>query len=265
MSADVVADARAREVATLATTGLVVRAGDRTLIDGVDLRLQGGELVALVGPSGSGKTVTARALLGLLPFAPGRVAGDVALRWDGNEAHPVTERDWRPLRGAVVGMLWQDARAALDPLRAVGRQVTEAARLAHAPEDPIPWLARAGFPAPDAVARLHPHELSGGMAQRAAIAVALARRSRFLVADEPTTGLDPSVQRATLAQLRSLCDAGVGVLFITHDLRLLPGFADRVLVMESGRVVEEAADPRLLVGPGRALVEATRKVAGGVL
>jgi peptide/nickel transport system ATP-binding protein len=103
------------------------------------------------------------------------------------------------------------------------------------------------------------------MAQRAAIAVALARDSRFLVADEPTTGLDPSVQREILAQLSALAAAGRGLLFITHDLRLLPGFATRVVVMDRGRTVEEAMSIADLTGAGRLLVEATRKVAGGVL
>jgi ABC-type dipeptide/oligopeptide/nickel transport system ATPase component len=103
------------------------------------------------------------------------------------------------------------------------------------------------------------------MAQRAGIAVALARASRFLVADEPTTGLDPSVQRGILAHLTTLAADGIGILFITHDLRLLPGFASRVVVMHQGRVVEEADSPATLAGAGRALVEATRRVAGGVL
>jgi peptide/nickel transport system ATP-binding protein len=133
------------------------------------------------------------------------------------------------------------------------------------PADALPWLGRAGFADPERVALAYPHELSGGMAQRAQIAVGLARRSRILLADEPTTGLDSTVQRAILRQLQSLRDDGVGVLFVTHDLRLLPGFADRVLVMDEGRIVEEAGSVAELRGAGRRLVEATRKVAGGVL
>ncbi len=253
----------------LVAEGLRIVAGARTLVEDATLRVGAGEIVALVGASGSGKTVTARALLGMVPFAPGRVAGRVAVTVDGRTTTPRTEADFRPLRGGAVGLLWQDARAALDPLRTVGAQVRAAARLANiddadllAPDGP---LARAGFADPARVARLHPHELSGGMAQRAAIAVALARDSRFLVADEPTTGLDPSVQRGILAQLARLAATGVGLLFITHDLRLLPGFATRVVVMDAGRTVEEAASPAALTGVGRALVEATRAIAGGVL
>ena len=249
----------------LVAEGLRIDAGARTLVEDASFHVGAGEIVALVGSSGSGKTVTARALLGMIPFAPGRVAGRVAVTVGGVTTTPRTDADFRPLRGGAVGLLWQDARAALDPLRTVGAQVLAAARLAGITPPAAELLARAGFPDPTRVARLYPHELSGGMAQRAAIAVALARDSRFLVADEPTTGLDPSVQREILAQLSALAAAGRGLLFITHDLRLLPGFATRVVVMDRGRTVEEAASIADLTGAGRLLVEATRKVAGGVL
>jgi ABC-type dipeptide/oligopeptide/nickel transport system ATPase component len=249
--------------------GLRIAAGSRVLVEDASFRVGAGDIVALVGSSGSGKTVTGRALLGLLPFAPGVVGGAVRVTLHGRTTVPRSDADFRPLRGGGLGMLWQDARAALDPLRSIGRQVRDAARLAGRDIRSVGVvsgpLARAGFPDPARVAELYPHELSGGMAQRAAIAIALARESRFLVADEPTTGLDPSVQRGILAQLRALAAAGVGILFITHDLRLLPGFAARVVVMDAGRVVEEAGSPAELRGVGRALVEATRKVAGGVL
>lgn len=235
------------------------------LVRDATLRVGAGELVALVGSSGSGKTLTARALLGLLPTGVRQVAGGVRVTVAGVVHAPRNERDFRQLRGGAVGMLWQDARGALDPLWTVRRQVIEAARLSGASEPPEAWLATAGFPDPARVARLYPHELSGGMAQRAAIAIALARRSAFLLADEPTTGLDPSVQRAILAEIRGLCDRGLGVLLITHDLRILPGLADRVVVMDGGILLEEASAPAALVGAGRALMEATRKVAGGAL
>ena len=251
--------------ASLRTEALRIAAGSRVVVEDATITVGGGELVALVGSSGSGKTLTARALLGMLPFSPGRVGGDVVFEVDGVTHCPRTEADFRALRGGMIGMLWQDARGALDPLWTVGRQVTEAVALSGATDPVEAWLDRAGFPDPARVARLYPHELSGGMAQRAAIAIALARRSRFLVADEPTTGLDPSVQRAILTQLRVLCASGVGVFFITHDLRILPGLADRVAVMDAGRILEEAASPAELVGAGRGLVEATRKVAGGTI
>ncbi len=244
---------------------LRIVAGPRTLVEDASVRVGAGEIVALVGSSGSGKTMTARALLGLVPVAPGVVDGRIRVTTGGRTVTPTTEGDFRPLRGGTIGLLWQDARGALDPLRTVGAQVAEAARLAGETPRVEDTLARVGFPDPAQVARLHPHQLSGGMAQRAALAVALARKSRFLLADEPTTGLDPSVQRGILAHLAEIALAGVGILFVTHDLRLLPGFAHRVVVMDAGRTVEEAPSPAALTGHGRALLDATRKIAGGVL
>jgi ABC-type dipeptide/oligopeptide/nickel transport system ATPase component len=252
-------------MAELRVAGLEVRAGARTLLHGVDLLLPAGQVVAMVGSSGSGKSITTRAILGLLPFRPGRVAGTVLLVDGINTVDARTEADFARLRGGAVGLLFQDARGSLDPVWTIARQISVVARLAGGDPDPLPVLATAGFADPERVAGLYPHELSGGMAQRAAIAVALARRSRFLLADEPTTGLDPSIQRGVLTELRRLADAGMGILFITHDLRLLPGFADRVLVMADGRIVEVADRVADLRGAGRALVDATRTIAGGVL
>lgn len=242
-------------MAELVAEGLTVRAGERRILDGVSFRVRQGEVLAMVGSSGSGKSVTTRAVLDLLPFRPGRVAGTVAVV-DGDGARPVR-------RGEDVGLIFQDSRASLDPCWTVGAQVRESARLGGGDEPPAAWLSRAGFDDPDRVAGLYPHELSGGMAQRVAIALALARRSRFLIADEPTTALDPTVQQAILTEVRRVADQGRGVLFITHDLRILPGLADRVVVMDGGRLVEEARDPWSFTGAGRTLVEATRKVAGG--
>ncbi len=255
--------------------GLSVAAGEVELVRGVSLSIRAGELVALVGGSGSGKTLTARALLGMLDFEPGVRAGALCVRSGGIEHRPyaagdrrAVERAFRPLRGTVLGYLPQDARGSLDPLRRVGRQVSSCLRLAGAEADPRDILSRAGFGDPDRVARCYPHELSGGMAQRASIAMALARGSRFLVADEPTTGLDPTVARAILGELAALKARGVGVLFITHDLRLLPRLADRVLVMSQGALAEELPAgrlPELSSAPGRALLEATARISGGAL
>jgi ABC-type dipeptide/oligopeptide/nickel transport system ATPase component len=222
-------------------------------------------VLALVGSSGSGKSLTARALLGLVTCRPGLTAGRVVLDTGERVLELREPADFRLARGGLVGLLPQDARASLDPLWTIGRQVAAAARLGGSGETVDACLVRAGFADPGAVARAWPHELSGGMAQRAAIALALARRSRFLIADEPTTGLDPAIQRALLAELLRLREDGIGILFITHDLRLLPGFADRLLVMDAGRIVEEAAGPASLRGGGRPLLEATRRISGGVL
>lgn len=178
------------------------------------------------------------------------------------------ERAFRPLRGGVLGLLPQDARGSLDPLRRVGSQISACLRLAERDPNPLPWLARAGLRDAEAVAALRPFQLSGGMAQRVAIAMALARGSRLLIADEPTTGLDPTVQEEILQQLHLLKEQGVGLLLITHDLRLVPRVADALLVMHEGQIVERAPAESLssLHDPhARALLEATRRVAGGAL
>lgn len=261
---------------------LQVRVGTRTLLHDVALTIEAGRVVGLVGSSGCGKTMTARALLGMVDLVPGVVTADLSLVV-GDEVHrpwarvlgadeSARDRAFTKIRGRIVGYLPQDARASLDPLLRVGRQVRTAAalRTGNPEENPRPWLLRAGLKDPERVEQLFPHELSGGMAQRVAIAQALARGSRFLIADEPTTGLDPTVQRGILDEIRRLASEGMGVLFITHDLRILPGLADEVLVMEDGRVVERLTAERLRDGelasaPGRRLVEATRRVAGGRL
>lgn len=237
-------------MSVLKVSGLSAAAGGRRLLYDIGLHVEIGEVVALVGASGSGKTLTLRTILDLLPFRPGRTGGEV--RVDG------ALRSGASLRGEV-GLVFQDARASLDPLRTLGAQLQHAARLARAPAPGAELLARLGFPDPDAAARRYPHELSGGMAQRAAIALALARKSRFLFCDEPTTGLDAPVQAALVRELRGLRDTGC--LFVTHDLRLLPGFADRILVMDEGRVVEEATSIAALKGVGRVLVDATAAIA----
>lgn len=229
---------------------LSVRSGDVALVHGVSLTVRTGEVVALVGPSGSGKTLTLRGALDVLPFRPGRVGGQVSI-----DAKPQLGRALR----AAVGLLFQDARASLDPLRTLGAQLTHAAKLAGAEANVHALLRQRGFTDPAFVAARFPHELSGGMAQRAATAVALARRCAFLFCDEPTTGLDAPVQADLIAELRRI--EGAGILFVTHDLRLLPGFADRILVMHEGRIVEEATRVEGLSGAGRRLVEATRGIA----
>ena len=172
-------------------------------------------------------------------------------------------------RGAVLGWIPQDGRAALDPLREVGAQLTAVARRAGHDPNPGRWLERAGQRDAHRVSRLYPHELSGGMAQRVNVALALARGARFLLADEPTTGLDPTVQEAVLATLRALVDEeGVAVLLVTHDLRVVPRLADTLLVMHAGEIVADCPARELqdLRHPAAvALRDATARVSGGWL
>lgn len=250
----------------LIARGLRVSGRAGAPVRGVDLDLRVGEVVALVGPSGAGKSLCLRALVGLLPDGLVAAAERLELRLGARVHHPLRD-GWGAVRGGGLGWLPQDAGAALDPLRTVGQQLGATARRAGQAPDPGPWLEAAGLD--PAVARRLPGELSGGMAQRALLAQALATGARLLLADEPTTGLDPrraaEVADALVARAR---DGHHGVLWVTHDLRALPGRVDRIALVVAGRTVEivEGDDPRALSSPeGRALYEATRRVAAGAL
>ncbi|HNH48067.1 MAG TPA: ATP-binding cassette domain-containing protein, partial [Myxococcota bacterium] len=216
--------------------------GSGPLVTDASWQVRAGELVALVGPSGSGKSLTVRAALGLLPVGLQRRGGTVRLSHDGQSHLLRSEVDFEKVRGSWIGLVDQDSRASLDPTSEIGAQLSRAAALAGQDENPLPWLQKAGFSQPERVAGLYPHELSGGMAQRAAIAMVLARGSRFILADECTSGLDASVQKQILEELARLRSQGHGVLLVTHDLRILPGLADRIVVLEGGKTVEEAAE-----------------------
>ncbi len=263
----------------LSLSGLCVRAGGRAVVDGMALRVQAGQVVGLVGASGSGKSLTARSLLGLVDLDPGVVAGDLQFVLGQRTFSPyarlslgpkAVDADFQGVRGTIVGYLAQNARASLDPLRDVRWQVEQCARLSSERVDAAHWLRIAGFEEPNSVLAAFPHELSGGMAQRVAIAMALARGSRFLVADEPTTGLDPTVQAGLLARLRGLADAGLGLLLITHDLRALVDLADETVLIDQGRPVETLSAAALSASAsttetGQALFAATRRIAAGRL
>jgi len=252
---------------------LKILARDTTLVDTSGFVLERGEITVLVGASGSGKTLTARSLIGLVHTDPGVVASDLCFNQDGKTLKPY-ESDYTPkqrekafhsIRGDIVGYLPQDARASLNPVWNVGRQVERCARLGQRPEPPEYWLEKAGFSDPGRVCGLYAHELSGGMAQRASIALALARGSKFLIADEPTTGLDPTVQAKILDELRQLRTVGVGILLITHDLRIVPQIADHLLVMDGGTVVEKSPTVKpseLQTSAGRKLWTSTQRIAG---
>ena len=211
-------------------------------VRGVDFTLAPGEVVGIVGESGSGKSVTALASMGLLPKSAD-VRGSI--RFQGRELLGLKEKQLTKIRGTGIAMIFQDPMTSLNPVYTIGWQITEAI-LAHqdiskdaAKERAIELLAKVGIPNPAERVDNYPHEFSGGMRQRAVIAIAMANDPEVILADEPTTALDVTVQAQVLASLKTaLTETGAALLLITHDLGVIAGLADRVLVMYAGRPVE---------------------------
>jgi peptide/nickel transport system ATP-binding protein len=237
------------------TTEFLTEAGPVRALDSVGFAIDAGETVALVGESGSGKSVTALSILDLIPHRTGRiVAGSVML--DGTELRRLDERQMQQLRGKHISMIFQEPMTSLNPLMAVGDQIGEVLRLhtdlsSRAVEARVLELLEL-VQIPDARqrARDYPHQFSGGMRQRVVIAIALACHPKVLIADEPTTALDVTVQAQILGLIRRLQrQLGIALLLITHDLRLVRTFADRVVVMYAGRKVEEAPVSTILNAP----------------
>ncbi|MEU0845264.1 ABC transporter ATP-binding protein [Streptomyces sp. NPDC005962] len=233
--------------------GFRTRGGTVPAVHGVSFAVHPGECVAIVGASGSGKSVTARSLVGL--NAREAVVEAEALRVDGRDATVFSQRDWRALRGRFAGLVLQDALVSLDPLRTVGQEVGEAIRhhrlvpRAGARERVLDTLRAVGMPEPERRIDAHPHELSGGLRQRALIASAIAAQPRLIIADEPTTALDVTVQRQVVDLLAARVAEGTGLLLISHDLAVVADIADRVLVMEHGHVVEDGPVREVLRRP----------------
>ena len=221
-------------MAELRLENLHITAGNKPLLRGVNLTLREGEILALVGASGSGKSLTARTCLGILPTSL-TLQGELTLEVDGVRHRPLSE-GFAAVAGTHISYLPQAAAAALDPMWTVAKHLESVCNVG---ESVSSWLRRAGFADPVSVSRCYPHELSGGMAQRVCIALALAQRARFLIADEPTTGLDAPIQRAFLAELARLKATGPGILLITHDLSAVEDLADRIAVMSQGVIIEE--------------------------
>ncbi|MED7953005.1 ABC transporter ATP-binding protein [Streptomyces sp. BE303] len=245
----------------LTVDGLDVRFGAVHAVRDVSFTLDRGECLAVVGESGSGKSVTARTLVGLTDAAAGpgtrAPAGVTARRlvFDDRDLTALTEAEWRGVRGRRIGLVLQDALVSLDPLRTVGAEVAEPLRVHRlAGRDEIPdrvrgLLERAGVPEPGRRAAQYAHQLSGGLRQRALIASALAAEPDLLIADEPTTALDVTVQAQVLDLLDGLRRQGTALLLISHDLSVVARLADRVAVMFGGRIVETGPTERLLRDP----------------
>jgi peptide/nickel transport system ATP-binding protein len=240
-------------------------------VDGVSLSVVAGETVCLVGESGCGKSVTAQSIAQLLPVPPARyVGGQILLA--GRDTLTMSARELAAIRGGVVSYVFQEPGASLNPVLRVGAQIREALQLhqpAQATEAEIIRLLKlVGMPAPESRLRNYPFEMSGGMQQRVMIAMALASAPKLLVADEPTTALDVTVQAQILDLLRDLKQRlGMAILLITHNLGIVGDMADRVAVMYAGQIVELAPARELLRRPQhpytRALMASVPKLSGG--
>lgn len=244
--------------------------GSARAVDGVSLSLAAGETVCLVGESGCGKSVTAQSIARLVPTPPARyVAGEILL--NGRDVLKMSEAELRNIRGGVVSYVFQDPSASLNPVFRVGAQIKEALKLhrsTHATDaEVIRLLKLVGIPAPESRLKNYPFEMSGGMQQRVMIAMALASEPKLLVADEPTTALDVTIQAQILDLLRDLKQRlGMAILLITHNLGIVGDIADRVAVMYAGQIVELAPARELLQRPlhpyTKALMASVPKLRG---
>jgi oligopeptide/dipeptide ABC transporter ATP-binding protein len=240
-------------------TSVRTSAGQLEILRGVDLEVERGETLAVVGESGSGKSFTALSVAGLLPDGAAVTAGRVLL--EGRDLLTLSESERRAVRGAEIGMIYQDPMTSLNPVMRIGRQVTEGLR-AHgwsaqdAQQRAVEVLGEVGLPSPTSLMRLYPHQLSGGMRQRVLIACALAPRPKVIIADEPTTALDVTIQQQILQLVGALRDEyGLAVIWITHDLGVVARIADRVSVMYAGRVAESADTRALFARPAHPYTE----------
>jgi peptide/nickel transport system ATP-binding protein len=227
----------------LSVEQLRVTIGDNPVVDGVDVSIEAGEIVTLVGESGCGKSMTAFAVMGLLPPVARQSGGDIRL-----DGKPIGDRGGKGVRGDAMAMIFQEPVASLNPLMPIGRQIAESLvvhrRLGRreAKRQTIAMLSEVGIPEPELRYSQYPFELSGGMCQRAMIAMALITRPKLLIADEPTTALDVTIQAQILELMKRLRDeTNTAILLITHDMGVVADIADRVAVMYAGRIVETAS------------------------
>jgi len=228
--------------------------GVNRAVDGLSFSVSAGETLAIVGESGCGKSVTAMSILRLIPEPPGRIAG--AIRFDGRDLLQLPDRDMRQIRGNDISMVFQEPMTSLNPVLTIGRQITETVVLhqqvsrADAATRALEMLRLVNIPEPERRLAQYPHELSGGMRQRVMIAMALACNPKLLIADEPTTALDVTVQAQILDLMRQLKSRlGSAIILITHDLGVVAEMAERVVVMYAGKKVEEASVRDLFAAP----------------
>ncbi len=247
-------------------TEFATRAGVVRAVDGVSFTVARGRILGLVGESGSGKSVTGYSLMGLVD-PPGRVAGG-RITLDGRELRGLPEREMRRLRGSRIAMVFQDPMMTLNPVLRIGTQMTEAVFAHGRASRSAAWdqartaLGKVGIPSPEERLRAYPHQLSGGMRQRVAIAIALLHRPDVIIADEPTTALDVTIQAQILAEVQALVRRdGTALIWITHDLAVVAGLADELAVMYAGRIVETGGIDAVLDRPAHPY---TRGLIGSV-
>ncbi len=223
-------------------------------VEGLSFHIDAGETLAIVGESGCGKSVTSMSILRLIQEPPGRIAGEI--RFQGRDLLRLPEAEMRKLRGNDISMIFQEPMTSLNPVLTIGRQIGETLRLhqglnaRQAEARAVEMLTLVGIPAPERRVREYPHQQSGGMRQRVMIAMALACNPKLLIADEPTTALDVTIQAQILDLMRDLkTRIGSAILLITHDLGVVAEMAQRVVVMYAGRKVEEAAVGEIFANP----------------
>jgi peptide/nickel transport system ATP-binding protein len=230
------------------------KAGVVKAVDDVSLQVERGRILGLVGESGSGKSMTGYSIMGLVD-APGRIVSG-RIVFNGRDITGLADREWRALRGNRVAMIFQDPMMTLNPVLRIDTQMVEAV-LAHHDVSRDSALARCrealvqvGIPSPDERLLAYPHQFSGGMRQRVAIAIALINKPELIIADEPTTALDVTIQGQILFEIQKLCrETGAGLIWITHDLSVVSGLADEVCVMYAGRIVESGPVEDVLERP----------------
>lgn len=230
------------------------REGIIKAVDGATFQLHSGEVLGLVGESGSGKSITAFSLMGLVD-APGKISAE-RLIFDGHDLLQLTPAEYRSLRGRDMAMIFQDPLMTLNPTLRIETQMIEAIRAhervsrAAARARAITTLGRVGIPSPAERMRAYPYQFSGGMRQRVAIAIALLNAPKLIIADEPTTALDVTIQGQIIHEVRKLCEeSNTALIWITHDLAVVSGLADRLAVMYTGRIVEEGRTPEVVDTP----------------
>jgi peptide/nickel transport system ATP-binding protein len=257
-------------------THFFTRGGVVKAVNGLDLKVGAGEILGLVGESGSGKSITGFSIIGLID-EPGRIVGG-KINFMGENLVGAGEKRLQQLRGKDIAMIFQDPMMTLNPVLRVDTQMIEAIQ-AHEKVTTKAARARArdalatvGIPAPDERLTTYPHQLSGGMRQRVAIAIALLNRPKLIIADEPTTALDVTIQAQILYEVQKLCrETGTALIWITHDLAVVSGLADRISVMYAGRVVESGATIDVIQRPGHPYTEGlihsipTRETHGSLL